>query len=67
MAKTLRHYSLQLTYQRENPIISDLSEYKFLKITWKAPLYPIRTTYVNPRNTSKEGGEKARSWDSSDT
>ncbi len=25
------------------------------KITWKAPLYSIKTVYINPRNTSKEG------------
>ncbi|NPA70898.1 MAG: transposase [Crenarchaeota archaeon] len=25
------------------------------KITWKAPLYSMKTIYVNPRNTSKEG------------
>lgn len=25
------------------------------RIAWKAPLYSIKTVYVNPRNTSKEG------------
>ncbi len=25
------------------------------RITWKAPLYSIKPTYVNPKNTSKEG------------
>jgi len=25
------------------------------RITWKAPLYSMKTIYVNPRNTSKEG------------
>jgi len=31
------------------------------RITWKAPLYSMKTVYINPRNTSKEGekvGEK---------
>ena len=33
------------------------------RVTWKAPLYSMRTIYVNPRNTSKEGekiGKKLR-------
>ncbi len=25
------------------------------KITWKAPLYSMKTIYVNPRNTSRKG------------
>ncbi len=25
------------------------------QITWKAPIYSIKTVYINPRNASKEG------------
>ncbi len=30
------------------------------RITWKAPLYSMKTIYINPRNTSKEGEKIGR-------